>query len=372
MKIAQVVDKFLPITESWIYSQIKGLQDLGINSEAFCHKIINHETHPFSPIHSYKDIPAWQTNYYRLKGKLLNKDGATLYWNKFIKNADFDLVHSHFGWAAQKGIDLAIRNNIPHIATFYGADVTRDPFDPNKQDYQKKLEIIFDYSKKILCTSNFLKENLIKLGAPKEKITVWRPAIKVKEIKNDKNNQYFNIISVGRFNHWKGQMYLIEAIFKVIKKYQNIRVNFIGNGYELKKCQLKTKKLNLEKNIFFLGSMEHQKVLEYISRSDLMVHPSIKSSNGQCDSLGVVLAEAAMCKVPAIATDVGGMPEIVINNKTGFLVKEKDSDDIAKNILKLYQDRALLESMSNNAYHHCSKMFNYNKQIDSLKNVITT
>ncbi len=371
MKIAQILDKFLPVTESWIYSQIKGLEKIGFESDIFCHKIINTDSFSHKIVHSYKDAPKCKINYYRALGKLTKSDGATLFWNKYIKKGNIDVVHSHFGWAAQKGIDLAIQNNLPHITTFYGADVTRDPFDPDKKDYQNKLPLIFDYSKIILCTSNFLKINLVKLGAPKDKIQVWRPAIKIDIPKVDKtNDDIFRIISVGRFIDWKGQEFLIRALPIVLKNYPKVEVNFIGAGPELERCKKLARQLKVSQKVNFLGSMSHQDVLIYMKNSELLVHSSIRSKDGRCDSLGVVLAEAAMCGTPGIASNSGGMPEIIIHNKTGLLVEEKNYKDIAEKILKLIEDKYLLNELSKNAKIYSDTMFNYDNQIKKLFNII--
>lgn len=372
MKIAQIVDKFLPITESWIYSQVIGLQELGVDSEAFCHKITNQESHPFSPIHSYKDIPEWKTNYYRLKGKILKEDGATLFWDNIIKKGNFDLIHSHFGWAAQKGIDLAIKNNLPHIATFYGADVSRDPFDKNKRDYQEKLPLIFDYSKRILCTSEFLKNRLIKLGTDESKTIVWRPAIKIDVPKVEKkSDEIFRIISVGRFIDWKGQKYLIKALPEIISKNPNFRVDFIGTGPELQKCKDIANKLGVSIYINFLGKLpKYSDVIKKMAEADIIVHASYTAKRGVNDALGVVLAEAALCKTPAIASDCGGMPEIVINGKTGLLAEEKNSEDLAEKIKYYINNPDVLTEHGGNAEKHCRNLFDPDTQLRKLKSLI--
>lgn len=372
MKIAQILDKFLPVTESWIYSQIKGLEKIGFESDIFCHKIINTDSFSHKTIYSYKDAPKCKINYYRALGRLMKKDGAILFWNKYIKNGNFDLVHSHFGWAAQKGIDLAIRNNLPHIATFYGADVTRDPFDPDKKDYQNKLPLIFDYSKRILCTSNFLKINLIKLGAPKDKIQVWRPAIKIDIPKVEKtNDDIFRIISVGRFIDWKGQRFLIKALPIILQKYKNIEVNFVGSGPELEKCKQLAQDLKVDNKINFWGKLpNYSDVIKKMAEADVIVHSSYTADRGVNDALGVVLAEAAMCSTPAIASNSGGIPEIVVDGITGLLVEEKNEKDIADKILLLSNNKILLENLSRDAKIFSSKLFNYNKQINKLFNII--
>jgi glycosyltransferase involved in cell wall biosynthesis len=375
MVIAQVLDKFLPITEPWIYSQIKGLEKSGVKSEIFCHRIINKDSYRHTPIYSYKDLPNWKINLHRLRGKLTNEDGATLFWKDLIKRKKIDLIHSHFGWAAQKGIDLAIQNNISHAVTFYGADVFRDPFDPEKIEYQKKLPLIFKKSKLILCVSNLLKRKLIDLGATERKIKVWRPGVKVNidisKYKKRRNNK-FKIISIGRFIKWKGQEYLIKALSEVTKKYPNIEATFIGAGSALEECKKLSKKLRVDSKTKFLGKLpDYSDVIREIACSDVIVHSSFIASDGTRDSLGVVLAEAAMCGVPAIASNSGGIPEVVIDGQTGFLVEEKNSSEIAKRIINLTENRKLLQKLAKNAEKKANEMFDMENQIKKLNRIIS-
>lgn len=371
MIIGQVLDKFLPITEPWIYSQIKGLEKLGIKSKVFCHKIINSDSYHHHPLFSYKNLPSWKINAYRAKSLLKKMDAATLYWNEVLKKERIDLIHSHFGWAAKKGIDLAIKNNLPHIVTFYGADIVRDPYGirPEQKAYQKKLGLIFEKSTVILCTSNFLKHKLLKLGAPKEKTKVWRLGVDqnlFKKRNKESSNQEFKIISVGRFIDWKGQKYLIQALPKVIKEYPHIKVIFIGEGPTFNDCKKLAKKLDVDQYVVFEGVKDHREVAELMSASDLLVQTST-----QREVLGMTLAEAGACGLSLLASNAGGMPEIVIHGKTGLLFEQGNINQIAKSIIQLIKDKALREKLGKNARLHVRKHFHLDTQLVKL-NIIYT
>jgi colanic acid/amylovoran biosynthesis glycosyltransferase len=374
MIIGQVLDKFLPISEPWIYSQIKGLENIGINSKIFCHKIINTDSFHHNHIYSYKDLPAWKIYAYKLKGLIAKQDAATIYWNNILKKEKVDLIHSHFGWAAFKGIDLAIKNNLPHIVTFYGSDVILYPFLENDlgKKYKAKLPLIFEKSEIILCTSRFLEQKLLKLGAPQGKIEVWRPGINLslfKKNKNNFNNKTIKIISVGRFNEFKGQMFLLKALEIINNKFSNVKTTFIGEGHNLSNCKNYALKHNLNNNVKFINRLEQKNVAKIMSESDIFILPSTISKDRRTESLGVVLVEAGACGLPLIGSNVGGIPEIVINNKTGLLFEEKNYRQLADAIIKLISNYSLRKELGGNAEKYIKNEFDINKQIVKLKNV---
>ena len=374
MLVGQVIDKFLGLTESWIYSQIKGLEKLNIKSQVFCHKIVNPDTYSFKPIHSYKDLSNFRINLYRLFGLFKAKDAALLYWDEIVKKEKPDIIHSHFGFTAAKGIDLAIKNNLPHIVTFYGADVFRDPYgkSPAQKFYQSKLPLIFQRSNKILFTSRFLKDKLVRLGAPEEKLQLWHLGLDLdlfNRLSKRKSNK-FKIISCGRFKKWKGQKYLILALPEVLKKDKNIKVVFIGQGEELDNCKKLVDQLRISQYVEFKERIvKYLDVIKEMASSHLIVHSSFTAKNRVCDALGMVLVEAGACEVPTVASRSGGIPEAVLDKKTGFLVKPKNPKQIAEKIILLMENENLRKKMGQEAKKYIQKEFDLERQVKKLEKI---
>lgn len=373
MVIGQILDKFLPISEIWIYSQIKGLEKLGVKSEIFCHQIINDDIFHHFPVYSYESSLFLKKFWFNRLSKKLKTDRVLLYWTEILKKRKIDLVHSQFGWPAKKGLALAKKKGIPFIVTFYGSDVTRNPIKKTLKflEYRKGLPDIFDGAQKILCTSRFLKENLIQLGAPEEKVQIWHLGVDLGLFKKQpKESKKFKIVSCGRFVVWKGQKYLILALPKVLEKHSQVEVVFIGEGETLEECKRLVKKLNLKDKVIFRGKIPNSSDVAYeMATSDLIVHPSFTAQDGTNDACGMVLAEAGACQVPAVASRSGGICEVVQDEKTGFLVEEKNISQIAEKIITFIENENLRKKMGQAAQKYVQENFDLEKQTSELKKI---
>ena len=87
------------------------------------------------------------------------------------------------------------------------------------------------------------------------------------------------------------------------------------------------------------------------------------------ESFGVAVLEAAACGVPAITSNVGGLPEVNQNNYTGYVIPPNDPEKLANSIFKLFKDKNLKDQMEENARDHVTKQFNWNKNVIQMVNV---
>ena len=131
-----------------------------------------------------------------------------------------------------------------------------------------------------------------------------------KELNIEENKKI--LISVGRLHEAKGCPYLIKAMKILKEKYPHILLIVLGEGPEGKKIEEQIKELKLEKNILLLGQKEN--ISEYLNASDVFVMPSL------WEGLPIALLEAMACGLPVVATRVGGVPEVVEDGKSSFLV----------------------------------------------------
>jgi len=106
--------------------------------------------------------------------------------------------------------------------------------------------------------------------------------------------------------------------------------------------------------------------------SDLFVLPSIVDSQGNTEGLGVVLLEAMACGLPVIGSDVGGIPDIIEDNKTGIMISEKDISGISGAILKLIENENYLEKLSIQGYDIVRDRFSWKKISKLYLNVYET
>lgn len=154
-------------------------------------------------------------------------------------------------------------------------------------------------------------------------------------------NNSNTLLFLGRLVEEKGVDYLIKAMYLIIKKIPNVKLLIIGDGDQYSKLQELAKSLNLEKSVQFLGKIPNKNVAKYIKQSKIMFVPSVWPDNSP-----IVIYEAMKYGKPVIASKVGGIPDLVTHNKTGFLVNSKNSEEIAEYSVKLLTNPKLLKRSS--------------------------
>ena len=140
------------------------------------------------------------------------------------------------------------------------------------------------------------------------------------------------ILTIGRLIEKKGHVYAIRAIAKVVKKYRNIEYLIAGDGPLRNKLEGLVQELGIEKHVKFSGAIEQNEVLKLYQQAHIFVLPSITTSNGDQEGIPVVLMEAQATGLPVISTYHTGIPEVIVEGKSGFLVPEKDVDALAERL----------------------------------------
>lgn len=147
----------------------------------------------------------------------------------------------------------------------------------------------------------------------------------------------FVIGTVGRLTHIKGQRYLIEAAARILTARRDMVFIILGDGELMTDLRMLAHTLGIKEKVLFLGWRSD--VAEIISTFDVFVLPSLN------EGMGKVLIEAMAVGRPIIASDVGGIPDLVIHDKNGLLVPPADPESIAMAIETLYRDPLRREKM---------------------------
>lgn len=206
---------------------------------------------------------------------------------------------------------------------------------------------------KIITVSKRLKEILEKQdGIQKEKLLTIYNGIDLNVIEEKKkgnllrykeifyNKNIIKFINLGRLTEQKGHIYLIKAFSRVKNIVKKSKLFIIGEGPLKSKLEYLISKLGLEGDIILLGLIKNP--IKYLMMSDIFVLSSLY------EGFPNVLLEALACKIPIISSDCETGPrEILLNEKFGILVKPMDIEDLAEKMIKLAENKNLLESFSN-------------------------
>ncbi|MEM2768730.1 MAG: glycosyltransferase family 4 protein [Candidatus Pacearchaeota archaeon] len=165
------------------------------------------------------------------------------------------------------------------------------------------------------------------------------------------------ILFVGRIEHYKGLEYLIKAM-SIVNKHFDVPLVVAGDGKERQKMENLANEINV--NIKFLGKVTHNKILELYQKACIVCVPSLM------DNSPLVVYEAMSYGAPIIASNVGGIRDLINNNTDGLLVKPKNSKEIAEKIMLLLRNKKLREKIGNNAQKKAKKEFNKEKHVNKI------
>lgn len=153
----------------------------------------------------------------------------------------------------------------------------------------------------------------------------------------------FVVMTVARLESVKGIDLLIEAMGKGGLPEVNCRLVIIGDGSERKNLEDLAKRLNLKGRVRFLGQISNEEIPEYLVAADCFVLPSRE------EGFGIALLEARAAGLPVIATKVGGILDIIKDEKTGILIESRDSQAISEAIYKIYSQPEFAQNLVQNA-----------------------
>ena len=209
----------------------------------------------------------------------------------------------------------------------------------------------------------FLNENLFD----KNKIKVIYNGIILKEneiIKPvyQKNNDEIVIGNAGRFVKQKNHSFLIQLAAKLKEESVNFKILLAGSGKLQPEIEAITKQLDVEDKIVFNGFIEN--IRNFMESIDIYVLPSL------WEGFGYVLAEAMSCRKPVIAFNLSSNPEIIANNKTGYLVEKNDLEDLTEKIKLLAENPELRNKMGQEGKARVKERFIIDRVVEEVEKTI--
>ena len=285
-----------------------------------------------------------------------------------------DLIHAHFGVEGVYALPLAARLGVKLITTFHGFDATLGPLgllsNPAWARYALQRGRLAKHGALFLAASNFLRDKLLALDFPPERVLVHYIGVDTKSIQPRNFAQEEPIIlHVARLEEVKGTEWAIRAFARVAASSPAARLVIIGAGKLRGKLQKLARETGFADRINFLGARPHVEVLDWMRRAAMVVLPSVKTQSGREEGLGLVLLEAAASGVPGIGTRVGGIAEGIAEGETGFLVPERDVDSLSIAMATLLANPPLRQRMGTAARTRVEQFFDLHRQTAYLEDI---
>jgi colanic acid/amylovoran biosynthesis glycosyltransferase len=364
MKIAFILTAFPTLAETFIMNQITGLLDMGHDLEIFAqynlrekkvHVDINNY-HLLERVH-YFNIPQKRIkrivraiflvikNFHSSPGLICKSLNILKYRNLGVLynvipflNKKFDIIHCHFGPNGIIGThlkDIGIHGKI--ITSFHGYDVNSYPKIAGDHVYKN----LFQKGDMFTTNTHFTKDQVIKLGGNKKRIIVLPVGLKIDKFRfsarKRKPGEPIKILTVGRLVEKKGHKYAMQAIARIIKKYNNIVYIIAGDGPLRNELDCFASECGIRNHVLFLAEVNQDEVLSLYEQAHIFLLPSITATNGDREGQALVLQEAQAVGLPVISTIHNGIPEGVRDGKSGFIVPEGDVDALTDRLLYLIE-----------------------------------
>jgi L-malate glycosyltransferase len=259
------------------------------------------------------------------------------------RSRELDLIHAHYAiphatsaWIAREM--LAGERDLPVVTTLHGTDITLVGGHPS---FHAITRFSILRSDRVTAVSSFLKEETVRtFDVPRDRIDVIPNFIDTTLYRRDKLPCHRSVLAPGgeaivmhvsNFRPVKRTVQVVE-VFARIRAAVPARLVLVGDGPDRPVALERARELGISDHVLFLG--KHASVDELLSCADLFLLPS------ESESFGLAALEAMACGAPVVATAVGGLPEVVLDGETGFLLQPGDVEGMAEAALSLLRDPA--------------------------------
>jgi colanic acid/amylovoran biosynthesis glycosyltransferase len=400
MRIAVIVSGFPSLSETFILRQITGLIDRGHEVDIFAGSAGNDPVrHPdvdkyrllsrtsylthcacskAAPLRALKRLGLIFANFHKNPTVVLRTFNVAAYGKAavflqilcqivpFLDKDPYDILHCQFGPIGEFGL-LLRDTGVFHgkiVTSFRGFDISSYV----KEQGENTYDDLFRRGDLFLCVSERIKADLIRLGCDREKIIVHRSGIDPNTFtvvpRESKKGGKTTILTIARLVEKKGVEYGIKAIAKILKKYPHIEYKIAGDGPLRDKLQLLIKDLNVGEHIELLGWRAQDQVTELLETSDILLAPSFTSSKGDQEGIPGVIMEAFATGLTVVSTEHAGIPELVRDGASGFLVPERDVNALVEKLEMLIEQPQLRYEMGRTGRKFVEEYYN----IETLNN----
>jgi glycosyltransferase involved in cell wall biosynthesis len=288
----------------------------------------------------------------------------------------FDIYHGHFYTSGVAANVLARKYRGAAVNTIHGSyyDIWRYIEPPIISSMYRLTErtlapMLARMSKMQIHTGGYFARRVIKWGAPPDKVVtihngfdphVFKPGVAASDLVGERTI----LFTARRLVEKNGLEYLISAMPDIIAQY-DAELVIAGDGPHKHHLQKLVARHNLQNDVSFIGAVPHSKLPQLISASDIVVIPSLMEASS------LFLIESMACKRPVVATNVGGIPEI-LNEGCGVLVSPRDTLALSQAINLLIADQGLRDDLATEAYSTVRGTLTWDKIAQQTENAYAT
>lgn len=399
MRIAFLVNQFPALSETFILNQITGLIDRGhevdiysdyigkttkIHSEVQNYNLLEHTFYGQIPANRFVRVfkalgligtKGWKNPVVFLRSLNILKYGQRaktlqlLYSSsRFVGKQPYDIIHCQLGFLGYEGLLFrevaSLKGKL--VVSFRGSDFMLY-LNMFGQHYFDKL---FEQADLLLPVCASMKRQMIELGCNEDKIVVHRSGLELEKfvfnIRRKLPDNPVRIVTVARLVESKGVEYAIRAVANVVNFHPKLEYSIVGDGPLMESLQQLTEELGVNNIVKLVGWKKREEVIEILNLAHLMIVPSVTAKNGAIEGIPNVLKEAMAIGLPVITTEHSGIPELVQDGVSGFLVPERDVDSLAEKLGYLIEHPELWPEMGHAGRTFVEKNYDLEQLNDRL------
>ncbi len=285
------------------------------------------------------------------------------------------LIHAHFAPDGVLSLPLARRLRIPLVVSLLGSDITmkeshvlRSSY-PTHRLYLFRKKRLFRQAHRFIVPSRFLWNVALERGYPEDKLLLLPHGVDTRFFTPEPEAVVpGRILFVGRLVALKGPHLLLEAARRLMTEFPDLHVVMVGEGPERPRLEAWAEK-HLPDRVRFLGVQPPEVVRREMQKAWVFSMPSVPVATGQAESFGMVFLEAQACGCPVVTFSTGGIPEVVRQGETGFLVPPGDVEGLTRALRKLLLYPDLRHRMGETARQWVVSRFDIRDQAKALEDL---
>lgn len=289
-------------------------------------------------------------------------------------SSKIDLIHAHDWLVADAGIGLKHIFRKPLLVTMHSTEMgRRNGLNTTAEKMIHETEAWLTYEAwKVICCSDYMINHVkYVFGLPNDKMVMVPNGVNPQNYDVDVPSDFRGkfalpeekiVLYVGRLVYEKGIHVLINAVPKILSQV-NAKFIIVGSGYMKEQLLNIVRSMGLEHKVLFEGFMDEANLFRLQKCADVSVVPSL------FEPFGIVALEAMAAKSPVVASDTGGLSEIIEHDVTGVKVYSNNPDSLAWGITKVLKDEGYARYLRENAYRRIQEKYDWAKIAQDTKRI---
>jgi colanic acid/amylovoran biosynthesis glycosyltransferase len=369
VRVVQSFAEWLPLTQTWLFGQLRHLPPALVESHVVCERTSNLDQFPLPNIHDLLSRGRvewlWDVGLRRL--------GVRRHLGLLVRvgrRARARVVHSHFGHVGWGDAGGAQRLGAAHVVTFYGHDLSLPEREP---EWGARYRQMFASASLVLAEGSHMAGRIAQLGCPTHKLRVHHLGVRVGDIRYAPRRwspgEPLRVLIAASFREKKGIPYALEAIAR-LRRELPVEVTVIGDAgpqpaFAAEKARiLRTiAEHRLDGCVRLLGYQSHATVFDHAYRHHVFLSPSVTARDGDTEGgAPVTIAEMAATGMPIVSSRHCDIPEVVRDGVTGLLAAERDVDGLVARLRWLVTNPDAWRPMLDAARRHVEAEYDAERQ----------